>query len=1330
MSRLGRGHPIKAQYQRGVIGVHVADSATVGVLFTPSGVELLAEEYTDSATATLNVTLGELSSTFPAVSIIDDFNRGSIGANWPETQYTSVGVLSLSGNAIANPTGDFRSGYYNVQEFDATQQAFITIVDWNAVNNAKGVHILLRLQDPSTTFSGYICHFISDNVSGTTDYWSLETYVGGTSAGYPGFGAPTNYQDGDKVGVTAEGDTFTFYRYRAGVWNVLGSVTDDTYLESGYVGLLSSGQDDIYDDFGAGTPVSVIDTFHGVDALAASLALTPSGVDVYETSGVEYTDSATVTLNLDVRDVSEYPFPTNRTEIDNFNRSDRVLNDTASGGLEWANVNIGGGGELLEIISNQLAVGFGDDTRSSYIVEQFDPDVEFYVDVVTAPISPSAITMFARAQQVGIAAATWDGYALKYSALGSSWTLYVVINGVFTSLNTGSTVVSAGSKIGFRVKGTTLTGYHWHDGVWTQICGASGITDYPNGGHFGIEADQNVVRLENLSGGVILPVEIREYNDAATVTLTLAPLTYAPGGGVFPTTSQLDDFERADEIFSTVSSPWRSGIYAGEQLQIVDGELVNLSSWGSAYWNTTTFDADQEVWYEFADDPFGTLGGTQGSAGIEPAVRISAENTSIPNCYFFHFQGDTVHLWRMQNGAQDALGSTGVWSTVSAGDKIGVEAVGPLLRAWEKVGSNPWEMILEVDVSIEDDSPDLGGGYIGMLLNGAFFENMGGGNIAAAQLPVDTYHGVDASTARLSFTPSGVDEYTPVAGVEYTDSATVPLAFSVPALAFPTVGVIDDFNRGSIGANWPAFPFGANSMVLTGNQLVSASADFRGNYFAPAQFGADQEAFVTLVDFPTAFAFKGVHLYLRVQTPDISATDGYKLHFLYVNGSVSHWGMERITDGASGGFVAYGDDVTPIYADGDIVGARIVGNTITMYRFRNGVWQVLGSATDSPYVDAGYVALSHDDAGTIDNFGAGTHVVAPDTFHGVDSATATLTFTVTGTDIEGVVDAQTVTVTLTASAVEVREHADTATVALALTPSTIETQEAVDATTVTIRVTGTSLEVKEAQDAATAVLGLSPSAVVLSAAVDSAVASVLLSVSALEQHDVGGIFTDAATARLSLTASATELATRVDSATANVALTASAVESYGRTDLATASLLFAPSAVETYETAASYTDAATATLLFSVSSVEGIERQDAATATLNLTVTYTSAYSYTDSATAPLTFTPSALDERTATDAETAVLLFTVTSTEEIAIEDSGTLYLDLTPKTSLTFDNPLLVGVLSNTWAGAVQARSYSATFSSPGLVATVTGPRFAATISIDTVGDLEPHYAGTMRR
>ena len=83
MSRLGRGHPIKAQYQRGVIGLHTedaatiglvltasgsetytpsvptTDSATVGVLFTPSGVDeyiVGGVEYTDSATAELLLT--------------------------------------------------------------------------------------------------------------------------------------------------------------------------------------------------------------------------------------------------------------------------------------------------------------------------------------------------------------------------------------------------------------------------------------------------------------------------------------------------------------------------------------------------------------------------------------------------------------------------------------------------------------------------------------------------------------------------------------------------------------------------------------------------------------------------------------------------------------------------------------------------------------------------------------------------------------------------------------------------------------------------------------------------------------------------------------------------------------------------------------------------------------------------------------------------------------------------------------------------------------------------------------------------------------------------
>ena len=525
-----------------------------------------------------------------------------------------------------------------------------------------------------------------------------------------------------------------------------------------------------------------------------------------------------------------------------------------------------------------------------------------------------------------------------------------------------------------------------------------------------------------------------EYEDAATVTLSLAPVAAFPYGQPI-----LDNFNRAAS--SSLGSNWIPLVTTDGRWDVLDGEMYeSIGGWINDVWATEFADQDLFVWAEIS----------QIGSGTAHLWIVQEPNTTQPDGYGFHFNADFMAFYRMDNNTSSTFVVGTDTVDLAVGDCVGFSMQQGLLKAYYKpAGSDTWREVIR-GVPLQLGVGETGGHYhttyvgIGQEPQATTwkFTNFGGGSIPSV-IELDSLHSVESATIGLLLTPSATEEYETVTGTEYTDAATATLSLTVAAieglettdtatvalalqpgvaLAFPTVGVIDDFNRGSIGANWPVFPFGANSMVLTGNQLVSASADFRGNYYAPAQFGPDQEAFITLVDFPTAFAFKGVHLYLRVQTPDISATDGYKLHFLYVNGSVSHWGMERITDGASGGFVAYGDDVTPIYADGDIVGARIVGNTITMYRFRNGVWQVLGSATDSPYVGAGYVALSTDDAGTIDNFGAGTRVVAPDTFHGVDSATISLLLTPSAVEEHTITDRATVALTFTVNNTNTRSR--------------------------------------------------------------------------------------------------------------------------------------------------------------------------------------------------------------------------------------------------------------------------------------------------------------------
>jgi len=186
-------------------------------------------------------------------------------------------------------------------------------------------------------------------------------------------------------------------------------------------------------------------------------------------------------------------------------------------------------------------------------------------------------------------------------------------------------------------------------------------------------------------------------------------------------------------------------------------------------------------------------------------------------------------------------------------------------------------------------------------------------------------------------------------------------------VAFPTTGILDDFNRANEGpppsANWTGPWRTANLLVVNTNQLARSGGNADA-YWNPTTFGPNMEAFATLPVLPVVGA---AILGGRLQSPGAGTTDGY----------ATSW-----SPASSGSLVFYRSDnaaLTQLGATvtstsvsaGDQIGMSVVGSVISWYL--NG--SLVDTRSDATYSGAGYIGAGCNDATLrMDNFGGGTAV--------------------------------------------------------------------------------------------------------------------------------------------------------------------------------------------------------------------------------------------------------------------------------------------------------------------------------------------------------------------
>jgi hypothetical protein len=193
----------------------------------------------------------------------------------------------------------------------------------------------------------------------------------------------------------------------------------------------------------------------------------------------------------------------------------------------------------------------------------------------------------------------------------------------------------------------------------------------------------------------------------------------------FPTTSVLDDFNRADS--SSLGSNWTEDVRnASESSPIITGNQAGRGSGvtSTAWWNASTFGPDCEVYVDLPTIPVNT--------GVGLMIRVQNPDTASYDGYYLFIQrNDTPDGWalrRLDDKVETVLGA-GFNQDLSAGDKIGIEAIGSTIKAFHYTGG-AW-----VERASRTDSTYGSAGYISMLIGNSTtwrLDNFAGGTVVSA----------------------------------------------------------------------------------------------------------------------------------------------------------------------------------------------------------------------------------------------------------------------------------------------------------------------------------------------------------------------------------------------------------------------------------------------------------------------------------------------------------------------------------------------------------------------------------------------------------------------
>jgi hypothetical protein len=174
-------------------------------------------------------------------TLIDDFNRASLGANWTTGSFDGCSSLSIISSTLLGGASAWPGGYYSAASYGPDCNWYVDISTL-----AQPTVLFIRCDGANTPDGYYFNGQLGSNNCNITRYDAGSgTQLG---ASFTITGTPT------KFGVSAVGSSISAYAYVSGAWQtVLASRTDTTYTAAGYFALEMADNTGRLDNLSGGT---------------------------------------------------------------------------------------------------------------------------------------------------------------------------------------------------------------------------------------------------------------------------------------------------------------------------------------------------------------------------------------------------------------------------------------------------------------------------------------------------------------------------------------------------------------------------------------------------------------------------------------------------------------------------------------------------------------------------------------------------------------------------------------------------------------------------------------------------------------------------------------------------------------------------------------------------------------------------------------------------------------------------------------------------------------------------------------------------------------------
>jgi len=499
-----------------------------------------------------SATPGPVTPPTEPLPTLDSFDRGdenplSDGGNWSNGILNSgESGLVVSGNALACTRTTTCSAWRSNRQYGPDVEAWATFT--TMPGNGNGLRLYARLQQPgSATADGYVLRAVQQSGS---DQILVDRLDNGAFVNL--MTLSQELAVGDTILLRASGPLLEAWRRDGSGWSRLGTVADQTYSASSYVGVSLRGTTGRLDDFGGrtmgdvppppeapGAPRSLsAQSGNGVVQLAwqppdfdgnspvlgylVYRGTSPGGETFLQsTPGRSFSDTGVAngtTYYYEVAAVNAVnegprsneasatptdvfppvePLPT----LDGF---DRPNENPLSDGGRWANGILGSGESGLTVSANALACTTTSTCTAWRQNALYGPDSEAWARITTLPGNGNGLRLYVRIQQPGSSAV--DGYVLRWAQQSGADQLLVdrLTNGVFANLLTLSPEIALGDTLLLRAAGSTLEVWRKNGGGWTRL-GFVGDTVYAGAGYVGVGLRAKTGRLDDFGARVASP---------------------------------------------------------------------------------------------------------------------------------------------------------------------------------------------------------------------------------------------------------------------------------------------------------------------------------------------------------------------------------------------------------------------------------------------------------------------------------------------------------------------------------------------------------------------------------------------------------------------------------------------------------------------------------------------------------------------------------------------------------------------------------------------------------------------------------------------------------